>query len=135
MNSPYSLHPQLEKDTLALANFELCEVRLHKNSQIPWLILIPRRQAITEVMQLGIRDQELLWQEVRRASEIVTNLFTPDKINLGSLGNVVSQLHFHVIGRYKNDSAWPGPVWGVALKSDEKIILAWQKKLTNALNE
>jgi diadenosine tetraphosphate (Ap4A) HIT family hydrolase len=79
---------------------------------VPWLVLVPRRFEVTELHALNQADRRQMMDEIALASRIVEKLFRPDKINIGALGNIVPQLHIHVIGRFKNDPAWPQPVWG-----------------------
>ncbi len=108
----YRLHPQLQADTLPLCDLELCEARLMNDRRFPWIILIPRRADITEVHQLPGEDQILLIRESSAAAAALGRLFKAEKINVAALGNLVPQLHWHVIARFRKDEAWPGPVWG-----------------------
>jgi diadenosine tetraphosphate (Ap4A) HIT family hydrolase len=82
------------------------------DSRFPWLILIPMRQGITEVHQLQPGDQQLLIAESSLVSALLMDFFAPHKINIGALGNLVPQLHWHLVARSRNDPCWPGPVWG-----------------------
>ncbi|MCW3148364.1 HIT domain-containing protein [Stutzerimonas stutzeri] len=108
----FSLDPRLEQDTLLVGDFPLCRLLLMNDAQYLWFILVPRREAVSELFQLDISDQQQLWQETTALAEIVKDSFGADKMNVATLGNVVSQLHMHVIARYRIDVAWPGPVWG-----------------------
>ncbi|OOZ36090.1 HIT domain-containing protein [Solemya velesiana gill symbiont] len=108
----FELHPRLAADTLAVANLELCEVRLLNDSRFPWLILVPRRNDVTEVHQLDRKDQQQLMAESSLASRLLLEITRADKINIGALGNLVPQLHWHVVARRHDDACWPGPVWG-----------------------
>ncbi|WP_207458572.1 HIT family protein [Azospirillum sp. SYSU D00513] len=108
----FHLHERLAADTVPVASLGLCRLLLMDNRIWPWLILVPERPGLTEMHQLPQPDQHRLMDEIARASRLVEELFSPDKINVGALGNVVSQLHVHVIGRTRADPAWPGPVWG-----------------------
>lgn len=108
----FPLHPRLEADTRHLCDLLLCEVRLMDDRRFPWLILIPRRPGITEVHQLEQSDQRLLMVESSHAARVLEQCYGPDKINLGALGNLVPQLHWHVVARHTGDFCWPGPVWG-----------------------
>jgi diadenosine tetraphosphate (Ap4A) HIT family hydrolase len=83
-----------------------------KDRRFPWLILVPEREAAREIYELTTADRAALMEEIREASEVLVRLFQPDKLNVGALGNVVPQLHVHVIARFAADPAWPGPVWG-----------------------
>lgn len=107
------LHPRLAADTLHVTDLALCRVLLMNDSRYPWLILVPRRAEIAEIHELSVSDQGLLMAEISNSSETLAARFRPDKINVGALGNIVPQLHVHVIARRQSDSAWPGPVWGV----------------------
>ncbi|MBI5455176.1 MAG: HIT domain-containing protein [Deltaproteobacteria bacterium] len=108
----FSLHPTLENDTRNIIDLPLSRVLLMKDRGFPWLILVPRREGVKEIHELTPDDRALLIEEVSLASTLLTRLFNPVKINIGALGNIVPQLHVHVIARFENDRAWPGPVWG-----------------------
>lgn len=108
----FVLDPRLEADTLAVADRPLCRVRLMNDARYPWLILVPRRAGLVEILDLDPAARALLMDEIVRASEALRILPGVSKINVGALGNIVQQLHIHVIGRRAGDPAWPGPVWG-----------------------
>lgn len=108
----FELDPVLAADSLELVSFELSDVRLMNDERFPWLILVPRREAVVEILDLNPADQNLLWTEIRAAAEALKKACRPDKLNIGALGNQVSQLHVHVIARFRSDEAWPAPVWG-----------------------
>ncbi len=108
----YQLHPRLSADTLPIARLRLSELRLMNDNRFPWLILIPMRQGITEVHQLEHQDQQLLIKESSLVSQLLMDFFRPDKINIAALGNLVPQLHWHLVARTRKDPCWPGPVWG-----------------------
>jgi diadenosine tetraphosphate (Ap4A) HIT family hydrolase len=108
----HTLHPTLAGDTVEVASLPLCTVLLMKDRRFPWLILVPRRESIREIRELAPADRAALIEEIARASEVLTRLFQPDKLNVGALGNLVPQLHVHVVARTTTDPAWPGPVWG-----------------------
>ncbi|MBP2303039.1 HIT domain-containing protein [Azospirillum picis] len=108
----FSLNERLRADTRHVTDLELCRVLLMDNALWPWLILVPMRDGAVEIHRLDEGDQALLMREIARASRVVERLFAPDKLNVGALGNMVPQLHVHVIGRTRGDPAWPGPVWG-----------------------
>ncbi|MDL2190659.1 HIT family protein [Cobetia sp. LC6] len=110
---PFSLHPQLDADTHFVADLPLCTVRLMNDARYPWLILIPRRDAIREIYELDSSAQQQLWQETTQLGELLMTVSGGEKLNIGALGNMVPQLHMHVIARRSDDAAWPGPVWGV----------------------
>lgn len=109
---PFTLHERLQADTHEVARLALCRVLLMNDRSVPWLILVPQRPGLTEIHDLNTNDRIRLIEEISCASETIQQLFAPDKINVGMLGNLVSQLHIHVIARYKTDRAWPGPIWG-----------------------
>jgi len=108
----FVLHPQLQADTLPVTQLALCQVLLMNDSALPWLILVPRRADIRELFQLEAADRATLMEETALAAQTLENLFHPHKLNLGALGNLVAQFHMHVVGRYQDDRAWPGPIWG-----------------------
>ncbi|MCC5976477.1 MAG: HIT domain-containing protein [Salinarimonas sp.] len=116
--SAFSLDPRLEADTIALGDLELCSVRLMNDARFPWLILVPRRADIVELDDLAAQDSQQLMQEARIAVGVMRAVAAPDKVNVAGLGNVVSQFHLHVIGRFASDPAWPGPVWGHGTRQD-----------------
>lgn len=126
------LHPQLEKDCLLLGRFELCKLLLMKDANYPWFILVPDRQGITEIYQLTAQEQQQLMRESSIMAKLLVEEFHADKVNIAALGNVVPQLHVHHIGRYRNDPAWPAPVWGAcAARSydDEALQMLLDKTL------
>ncbi|KPW31849.1 Uncharacterized protein ALO54_01867 [Pseudomonas syringae pv. philadelphi] len=108
----FVLDSRLQQDTLPIGDFPLCRLLLSNDTHYPWFILVPRRADITEVFQLNAADQLQLWQETTALSKVLKEVFVADKINVAALGNVVSQLHMHVIARKRDDIAWPAPVWG-----------------------
>jgi diadenosine tetraphosphate (Ap4A) HIT family hydrolase len=111
--SEFRLHPQLEADTLPVASLPLCDVLLMNDANYPWLILVPRVAGASELLDLAESDRTQLWREIDIASQALREHFVPDKLNIAALGNMVSQLHIHVIARFKNDATWPKPVWGM----------------------
>jgi diadenosine tetraphosphate (Ap4A) HIT family hydrolase len=108
----FALDPRLQQDTLPIGDFPLCRLLLSNDSNYPWFILVPRREDISEIFQLDVADQLQLWQETTALAETLKDSFDADKLNVAALGNVVSQLHMHVIVRKREDAAWPAPVWG-----------------------
>ncbi len=108
----FSLNERLRADTRHVTDLGLCRVLLMNNRLWPWLILVPMREGAVEIHRLEEDDQATLMREIAQASRVVERLFAPDKMNVGALGNMVPQLHIHVIGRTCGDPAWPGPVWG-----------------------
>lgn len=108
----FVLDSRLQQDSLVLGDFPLCRLLLSKDANYPWFILVPRRADISEMFQLEGDDQQQLWSETSYLAEALQAAFVADKMNVAALGNVVSQLHMHVIVRYRDDAAWPAPVWG-----------------------
>lgn len=108
----FALDPRLAADTQLVASLPLCDVRLMNDARYAWLVLIPRRAELVEITDLGDDEQAALWQEVNRAGRALRAVAPCDKLNLGALGNIVRQLHVHVVARCEGDAAWPGPVWG-----------------------
>lgn len=108
----FALDARLEQDTLVIGDFPLSRLLLSNDSTYPWFILVPRRDQISELFELDTGDQQQLWLETTALAELLKDLFDADKMNVATLGNVVSQLHMHVIVRKRDDAAWPGPVWG-----------------------
>ena len=111
------------KSSHHVKDLKLCSIRLHDNLKFPWLILIPRRKNITDMSELNSKDQMLLMKEIIYVSKIVKKLFKTSKLNIEKIGNIVPQLHIHIIARYKNDSSWPLSVWVVKGKSYSKATL------------
>ena len=108
----FVLHPQLAQDTHFVADLPLCRVLLMNESRYPWLILVPRRADIREIIELSADERTQLWVESDQVSRVLMALFHPDKLNLGALGNLVPQLHLHHLARFQTDAAWPAPAWG-----------------------
>lgn len=108
----FVLHAQLAKDCRVLGCFSLSMLLLMNDSHYPWLILVPKRHGITEVHNLNQCDQQQLMRESCALSQMMETVFSPDKINIATLGNIVPQLHIHHIARFVDDAAWPAPVWG-----------------------
>ncbi|NOT85342.1 MAG: HIT domain-containing protein [Methylococcaceae bacterium] len=106
------MHPQLQQDSFSVGHFDLCELRLINDSQYPWCILVPKRLDIREVYQLNSADQQQLQIESCYLAEQLAVLYNADKMNIAAIGNVVPQLHIHHIVRFRQDKAWPAPVWG-----------------------
>lgn len=107
-----TLHPTLARDTVEVTRLSLCRVLLMKDRRFPWLILVPEREEIREIHELPSEDRSQLIEEIALAGEALERLFRPAKLNVGALGNIVPQLHVHVVARFETDPAWPGPVWG-----------------------
>ena len=112
--SAWSLHPQLAKDTIDIGDLPLSRVLVIKDANYPWLLLVPRREGAVEIIDLDEVAQAQLMTEITRVSRAVKEITKCDKLNVAALGNMVPQLHIHIIARRIGDVAWPRPVWGVA---------------------
>lgn len=123
----FELHPRLEADTEWVLDLPLSRVLLVDDSRYPWLILVPRIPNVREWLDLSSTDQALLLAEQLQVSQCLQTLLSPDKLNIATLGNIVPQLHLHIIARFESDFAWPAPVWGrgesVRYSTDEKATL------------
>ncbi len=108
----FSLDQRLSQDTDFVADLPLCRVLLINDSRWPWLILVPRRESLVELTDLDVADRARLIEEAARAADWLKAYAKAEKINFGALGNVVRQLHVHLVARHAGDPAWPGPVWG-----------------------
>ncbi|MGH8335906.1 MAG: HIT domain-containing protein [Gammaproteobacteria bacterium] len=113
MPAAWSLHAQLQNDTIDIGDLPLSRVLVIKDANYPWLLLVPRREGAVEVIDLDEVEQAQLTTEVSRVARALKDVSKCDKLNIAALGNVVPQLHVHVIARRKGDAAWPRPVWGV----------------------
>ena len=108
----FALHPQLSADTRLIGDLPLCRLLLMDDRRFPWCVLVPRRSGLRELHELPAAEQTLLLAEINRVSLSLTAHCDAEKLNIGALGNLVPQLHVHVVGRRQDDEAWPGPVWG-----------------------
>jgi len=117
------VNKHLLRDSHFIADLKLCNIRLIDNSKFPWIILIPRRKKITDITELNTKDQILLMQEIVFCSKIMKKMFKTSKLNVEKIGNIVPQLHIHIIARSKKDSTWPLSVWVVKGKPYLKKIL------------
>ena len=106
-----------------ITDLKLCSVRLIDNSKFPWIILIPKRKKVYDITGLNTKDQILLIKEIVFCSKIMQKAFKTTKLNIEKIGNIVPQLHIHIIARFKNDTSWPLSVWVVKEKSYTKKIL------------
>jgi len=120
----FSLDPRLQNDTFDCGSFPLSRLLLMNDSTYPWFILVPQREGVQEIHQLDETDRQQLWAESHQLSRWMENYFSFDKLNIAALGNVVSQLHLHHVGRCDGDPAWPGPVWGhrPAVPYDQPVV-------------
>ena len=108
----FLLDPRLAADSVFIADGPLSQVRLMDDTRFPWLLLVPRVADACEWLELDGAQQRLLLAEVNRAGNLIRTLPAVEKLNIGALGNIVRQLHVHLVGRHAGDAAWPGPVWG-----------------------
>lgn len=131
----WSLHPQLAKDTTNVGDLPLSRVLVINDANYPWLLLVPRRTGVSEMIDLDEVEQAQLWTEIARTGRALKAVTECDKLNIATLGNVVPQLHVHLIARRKGDAAWPKPVWGAVppVNHDpynlERFIQELRKKL------
>ena len=107
-----TLDPRLDADTFPITELPLSRVLLMNDARFAWLILVPRRSGASEVSDLDAADQAQLWREAAQLGDALKQALGGDKLNIAALGNVVSQLHVHVIVLHRDDAAWPAPVWG-----------------------
>ena len=116
MESAFTLDRQLDADTVPVKDLTLSRVLLNDDANYPWLILVPRRSGMVELIDLNDADRAALWSEIALASRVLKAVTKCHKLNVAQLGNQVAQLHIHIIAREKTDAAWPAPVWGKALR-------------------
>jgi diadenosine tetraphosphate (Ap4A) HIT family hydrolase len=109
----WSLHPQLHADTMPVCDLALSQLLAMNDANFPWLILVPRRAGVSEIIDLGT-EQSVLMDELALVSRALKDETRCDKLNVAAIGNMVPQLHIHIVARRKDDTAWPKPVWGAA---------------------
>lgn len=133
----FALHPQLQKDCFTICDLSLSRILLMNDKQFPWIIQVPRVVDISEIIQLSESQQSVLWQESAQLSRVLSQVYSPDKLNIAALGNMVPQLHIHHIVRYRSDKVWPKPVWGQlpAEPYSEDEAQSEITKLSDALSE
>lgn len=131
----FLLHPRLESDAVFLGDLPLSRLLLMNDSRYPWCLLVPRREDLMEVYQLEAEEQIQLWRESAILGRAMMEVFGGDKLNIAALGNLVPQLHIHHIVRYRDDAAWPGPVWGVGASEpyDKGQLADVRERLAEAL--
>lgn len=131
----FELHPRLVADCKIIGAFPLSLVLLNRDARYPWCILVPQRENIEELHHLDDADRVSLMRESCLLAEVMDELFSPDKLNVAVLGNVVPQLHMHHVARFNTDEAWPGPVWGYGVTKayEEGLLKSRMDKLKNAL--
>ena len=125
----FELNKTLEADSKFITELELCQLRLMNNANFPWAILVPKLNNIVEITDLSDTEYLRLNEEVRLIARALQKEFTPDKLNIAAIGNVVSQLHVHVIARFRDDILFPKPVWG------HEAILYTVEQLENRINK
>lgn len=127
----FELDPRIARDSILISELSLCQVRLQNDARYPWLVLVPKVAKQTEVHELTPEQQIQLMNESSSVASILKQLTQCDKINIANLGNVVSQLHWHVVARIEQDETWPGPIWGVgqAMPYTDAQIEQWREKL------
>ena len=131
----FTLHRQLEADTAFITDLPLSRALLINDSHYPWIVLVPRRANATEIYKLNHSDQTQLLSESAQICRVMEALFSPDKMNIAAIGNMVPQLHLHHVARFTSDIAWPAPVWGFAPSAayDAKILESTVKRIRKGL--
>lgn len=131
----FELDEKLQADTFFIKDLKMSRLLLMNDANYPWLILVPRKINLSEIIDLTFDEQIIVLQEINLIAKILKKSFNADKLNIANLGNVVKQLHIHVIGRFKNDISFPKPVWGqVAIKPyEEKAAQDLIKKIQSLL--
>ena len=127
----FKIDKKFLKSSHHITELKLCIIRLHDNFKFPWIILIPKRNKITDMSDLNSKDQILLMKEIIHVSKIMKKLFKTSKLNIEKIGNMVPQLHIHVIARSKKDSSWPLSVWVVKGKKYTKETLSIMMQKVN----
>ena len=112
MQEEFHLNQQLKNDSYEVLDLSLSKLLLVNNSSFPWVMLVPKKNNLKEIIDLSEEDRMILMKEISLVSQAMKKIFHPDKLNIAALGNIVEQLHIHIIARYKNDTAWPDPVFG-----------------------
>ena len=131
---PFKIDKKFLKSSHHIKELKLCSIRLHDNSKFPWVILIPKRNKITDISDLNSRDQILLMKEIVHVSKIMKKLFKTSRLNIEKIGNMVPQLHIHIIARNKKDSSWPLSVWVVKGKNyTKKALTIMIRKFSKAI--
>jgi|TARA_Y100000034_G_C6811999_1_gene364957 diadenosine tetraphosphate (Ap4A) HIT family hydrolase len=127
----FELDPRIARDSVLITELSLCQVRLQNDARYPWFVLVPKVAEQTEVHELTQEQQTQLMKESSLVASALKKLTQCDKVNIANLGNVVSQLHWHVVARFKQDETWPGPIWGVgqAVPYTDEQIDQWREKL------
>jgi diadenosine tetraphosphate (Ap4A) HIT family hydrolase len=125
----FEIDQRILNDSVFLKEFELSNLYIKKDGENPWCILVPRKENVVELTDLNNSEQEILLSEINYVMAILKKEFSPDKINIGALGNIVAQFHFHIIARYKNDRAWPNAIWGTTAKNLKSESNKWHEQI------
>ena len=120
----FKIHKKFEKTTHYIADLKLCQIRLQDNAKFPWIMLIPKRNKVSQILDLNRKDQIRLMDEIQYCSKIMKKNFPCDNLNVEKVGNIVPQLHIHIVPRHKKDPSWPLSIWVVKGKSYSKFALA-----------
>ncbi len=112
LSALFEIDPRLKADTIFVADLQLCALLIMNDARYPWAILVPRVDSAREIFELNHANYATVWEEIRAVADAISQLSGVTKVNIGALGNIVSQLHIHIVGRHESDPAWPGPVWG-----------------------
>ncbi|MDV7340296.1 HIT family protein [Terasakiella sp. A23] len=108
----FKLNERIDNDTFEICELSACKLLLMNDQNYPWILLVPMFADVTELHHLSIGDQTKVLADINQASQIMEDMFKPKSLNVAALGNVVSQLHIHIVARFEDDATWPGPVWG-----------------------
>ena len=136
--SEFFLHTQLAQDTFFIRDLKLSQLVLMNDKRFPWMVLVPRKHGASDLLDLLPGEQKTLLDEINRTSVFMKQFFRPEKLNIATIGNIVPQLHIHIVGRFAKDLAWPKPVWGfgdmVRFEEDEgkKLVAQIQNQLPHA---
>ncbi|MBR7888032.1 HIT domain-containing protein [Marinomonas sp. A79] len=133
----FELSPVLERDSVLIGCFNLCQLRLINDAQFPWFVLVPQRNDVTEIYQLVEEDRQQLMAESCLLAEALHDAFSATKLNVAAIGNQVPQLHLHHVVRYQTDSCWPAPIWGKlpAVAYDDEELADILQKIRTLLND
>ncbi len=135
MKKQFELNPQLAKDTFLIGSLNLSDILLMNDSRYPWIILVPRIENVVDITDLSAENRLIFTEEINQIAVLMKQLFRPDRLNIAMLGNIVPQLHCHIIARFETDFAWAKPVWGIGeavkytTEQQEKIVTLFQSKL------
>ena len=120
----FKIHKKFEKTTHYITDLKLCQIRLQDNAKFPWIMLIPKRNKISQILDLNRKDQIRLMDEIQYCSKIMKKNFPCDNLNVEKVGNIVPQLHIHIVPRHKKDPSWPLSIWVVKGKPYSKLALS-----------